>query len=247
VAYTLVQQGKLQLPASDQALPALVTALLPVGLKGLVVAGLLAALMSSLSSVFNSTSTLVTIDVYKKLKPETSEKQLVLVGQVSTAILVGFGLLWIPIMKLVSAQLYQYLQSVQAYISPPIAAVFLLGIMWKRVNAQGAMASLLTGFVLGVLRLVLELNKASLDGVLLSYASINFLHFAIVLFVICSLVLVGVSLMTPAPSAAQVEGITFQTATPAPEDAVAASKRGSDRLLTILLIAAVGALWWFFR
>lgn len=246
VAYTLVQQGKLQLPASDQALPALVTALLPVGLKGLVVAGLLAALMSSLSSVFNSTSTLVTIDVYKKLKPQASEKQLVLVGQVSTAILVGFGLLWIPIMKLVSAQLYQYLQSVQAYISPPIAAVFLLGIMWKRVNAQGAMASLLTGFVLGVVRLVLELNKGSLDGVLLSYASINFLHFAIVLFVICALVLVGVSLMTPPPAAAQVEGITFQTATPAAEDAVAASKRGSDRLLTFLLVAAVGALWWFF-
>jgi SSS family solute:Na+ symporter len=246
VAYTLVQQGKLQLPASDQALPALVTALLPVGLKGLVVAGLLAALMSSLSSVFNSTSTLVTIDVYKKLKPQASEKQLVWVGQVSTAILVGFGLLWIPIMKLVSAQLYQYLQSVQAYISPPIAAVFLLGIMWKRVNAQGAMASLLTGFVLGVVRLVLELNKGSLDGVLLQYASINFLHFAIVLFVICSLVLVGVSLMTPPPAASQVEGITFQTATPAAEDAVAASKRGSDRMLTILLVAAVAALWWFF-
>jgi len=246
VAYTLVQQGKLQLPASDQALPALVTALLPVGLKGLVVAGLLAALMSSLSSVFNSTSTLVTIDVYKKLKPQATEKQLVWVGQVSTAILVGFGLLWIPIMKQVSAQLYQYLQSVQAYISPPIAAVFLLGIMWKRVNAQGAMASLLTGFVLGVVRLVLELNKGSLDGVLLQYASINFLHFAIVLFVICSLVLVGVSLMTPPPAASQVEGITFQTATPAAEDAVAASKRGSDRMLTILLVAAVAALWWFF-
>lgn len=246
VAYTLVQQGRLQLPASDQALPALVTALLPVGLRGLVVAGLLAALMSSLSSVFNSTSTLVTIDVYKKLRPEATEKQLVWVGQLSTAILVGFGLLWIPIMKLVSAQLYQYLQSVQAYISPPIAAVFLLGILWKRVNAQGAMASLLTGFVLGVVRLVLELNKGSLDGVLLTYASINFLHFAIVLFVTCALVLVGVSLLTAPPAAAQVEGITFQTATPAAEDAVAASKRGADRLLTVLLIAAVGALWWFF-
>jgi len=246
VAYTLSQQGKLQLAAADQALPTLVRTLLPVGLKGLVVAGLLAALMSSLSSVFNSTSTLVTIDVYKKLKPEASEKQLVWVGQVSTAILVGFGLLWIPIMKLVSAQLYQYLQSVQAYISPPIAAVFLLGIMWKRMNAQGAMAALLTGFVLGVIRLIAELNKGSLDGVMLTYASINFLHFAILLFVICAAVLVGVSLMTPPPPAAQVAGITFQTATPAAEDAVAAARRGRDRLLTMLLICAVGALWWFF-
>lgn len=246
VAYALAKQGTLELSASDQALPTLVRALLPVGLKGLVVAGLLAALMSSLSSVFNSTSTLVTLDVYKKLRPDATEKQLVVFGQISTAILVLFGLAWIPIMKLVSAQLYQYLQSVQAYISPPIAAVFLIGILWKRVNAQGAMASLISGFVLGVLRLVLELNKGSLDGLLLAYASINFLHFAIVLFVICSFVLVGVSLMTPPPTAAQVEGITFQTATPVADGPVALRQRGTDKLLTLLLIAAVGALWFYF-
>ncbi len=247
VAYALAKQGKLELGASDQALPTLVRTLLPVGLKGLVVAGLLAALMSSLSSVFNSTSTLVTLDVYKKLRPQATEKQLVWFGQVSTAILVCFGLAWIPIMKLVSAQLYQYLQSVQAYISPPIAAVFLIGILWKRVNAQGAMAALLSGFVLGVLRLVLELNKGSLDGILLTYASINFLHFAIVLFVICSMILVFVSLMTAPPPPEQVEGITFQTATPVADGPVAASKRGRDKLLTLLLIAAVGTLWFVFR
>lgn len=247
IAHALSKQGKLALAASDQALPTLVSALLPVGLKGLVVAGLLAALMSSLSSVFNSTSTLVTIDVYKKLRPEATEKQLVVFGQLATGVLVAFGLAWIPIMKLVSAQLYQYLQSVQAYISPPIAAVFLIGIMWKRVNAQGAMASLLTGFVLGVVRLVLELNKGSLDGLLLAYATINFLHFAVLLFVICSLVLVGVSLVTPPPPAAQVAGITFQTATPVADDPVAASKRGADKLLTALLVAAVLGLWTYFR
>jgi SSS family solute:Na+ symporter len=247
IAYALNKQGKLQLVASDQALPSLVAALLPVGLKGLVVAGLLAALMSSLSSVFNSTSTLVTIDVYKKLKPQATERQLVWVGQVSTAILVGFGLLWIPIMKLVSGQLYQYLQSVQAYISPPIAAVFLLGILWKRVNAQGAMAALLGGALIGVLRLVLELNRDGLSGIALQFATINFLHFAILLFVICVLLLVGVSLVTPPPSAASVEGITFQTARPAPEDAVARSRRGVDKLLTLLLVAAVAGLWLRFR
>lgn len=246
VAYALAKQGKLVLAASDQALPTLVRTLMPVGLKGLVVAGLLAALMSSLSSVFNSTSTLVTLDVYKKLRPQATEKQLVWFGQVSTAVLVAFGLAWIPIMKLVSAQLYQYLQSVQAYISPPIAAVFLIGILWKRVNSQGAMAALLSGFVLGVLRLVLELNKGSLDGILLSYATINFLHFAIVLFVICSMILVFVSLMTAPPPESQVAGITFQTATPVADDAVAASKRGRDKLLTVLLIAAVGTLWFVF-
>jgi solute:Na+ symporter, SSS family len=114
-----------------------------------VVAGLLAALMSSLSSVFNSTSTLITWDVYRKLHPAAREQRLVWVGMASTAVLVGFGLLWIPLMQLISGQLYQYIQSVQAYIAPPIAAVFLLGLISKRLNARGAMAALLTGFVLG--------------------------------------------------------------------------------------------------
>src|SRR5688500_1231111 len=128
--------------------------------------------MSSLSGVFNSCATLITWDVYRELRPAASERRLVLVGQASTAVLVGFGLLWIPLMRTISGQLYQYLQSVQAYISPPIAAVFLLGLFWRRVNAQGAMAALLLGFVLGMARLVAELNKAALSGPLLAYADV---------------------------------------------------------------------------
>ena len=124
-----------------------------------MVAGLLAALMSSLSSVFNSCSTLITWDIYKKLRPDAAERRLVWVGQVSTGVLVVLGLLWIPLMQLISGQLYQYLQSVQAYIAPPIAAVFLVGIFWSRVNSAGAMAALVTGFVLGMGRLVAELNE----------------------------------------------------------------------------------------
>ena len=94
--------------------------------------------MSSLSSVFNSCSTLVTWDLYKKLRPEASDRSLVLVGQISTTVLVVVDLAWIPLMKLISGQLYQYLQSVQAYISPPVAVVFLIGVFWKRVNPRGA-------------------------------------------------------------------------------------------------------------
>ncbi len=244
IAYALVEQGRMQLGAPDQALPTLVATLLPAGLRGLVVAGLLAALMSSLSSVFNSTSSLVTLDVYKKLRPNTSERQLVLVGQSTTAVLVGFGLLWIPLMQLISGQLYQYLQSVQAYISPPIAAVFLVGILWRRVNSTGAIASLLTGFVLGMGRLVAELNKGRLEGLLFTYADINFLHFAIILFVICALVLVGVSLLTSPPPAEKVEGLTLALK---PERfADAAGWRHNDRLLSIGLIILVGALWIYF-
>jgi len=164
IAYALSQQGQLQLDTPDQALPTLIATLLPIGLRGLVVAGLLAALMSSLSSVFNSTSTLVTLDIYKKLYPETPERRLVLVGQLTTGVLVVFGLLWIPFMRLISGQLYQYLQSVQAYISPPIAAVFLIGVLWRRVNAHGAIAALITGFVFGMGRLVIEISQPPKRG-----------------------------------------------------------------------------------
>jgi SSS family solute:Na+ symporter len=247
IAYALASQGRLQLAAPDQALPTLVGALLPIGARGLVVAGLLAALMSSLSSVFNSTSTLVTLDVYKKVRPSASERQLVLVGQATTAVLVGFGLLWIPLMQLISGQLYQYLQSVQAYISPPIAAVFLVGVSWRRVNAHGALAALLTGFVLGMARLLLEINKAGLadGGLLFTFADINFLHFAILLFVICTAVLVLVSLATPPPRDEQVEGITFAAAPPVPR--TSEGWRRTDTMLSVLLVACVLAIWLYFR
>lgn len=244
IAFVLQQQGRLQLGAPDQALPVLVATLLPAGLRGLIVAGLLAALMSSLSSVFNSTSTLITWDIYKKLQPAASEQRLVWVGRVSTAVLVGFGLMWIPLMQLISGQLYQYIQSVQAYISPPIAAVFLLGLLSARLNARGAMAALLTGFVLGMARLVLELNKASLgDGWLFAYANINFLHFAALLFALCSIVLIGASLTAPAPAREQVESLTFQTTAPA---ARTHRPTALDIALAGLLVVAVGLIWVYF-
>jgi SSS family solute:Na+ symporter len=247
IAYALAQRGELRLDSPDQALPTLVGVLLPVGLRGLVVAGLLAALMSSLSSVFNSTSTLVTWDVYKKLRPDASERRLVLVGQITTAVLVVFGLAWIPLMKLISAQLYQYLQSVQAYISPTIAAVFLIGIAWKRVNATGAVAALLSGFVLGMGRLVAELGKSRLDGLLYAYADINFLHFAVVLFLICTAILVVVSLLTSPPPEEKVAGLTFATAAPGEVRGRRPARwRRQDFVLSVLLVLCVGALWLYF-
>ena len=143
---------------TDAALPALILRVLPVGVRGLVVAGFLAALMSSLSSVFNSTSTLFTFDFYKRWRPNATEKQLVLVGRLATVVLVIVGLAWIPFMRQLTegGGIYRYLQSVQAYVSPPIAAAFLLGIFYKKINSKGALAALWTGFVLGMARLVLE-------------------------------------------------------------------------------------------
>jgi len=262
IAYALAEQGALELSQSDQALPALVGLLLPAGLRGLVVAGLLAALMSSLSSVFNSCSTLITWDIYKKMHPGASERRLVWVGRMATGVLVVLGLLWIPFMQIISGRLYEYLQSVQAYIAPPIAAVFLVGVMWRRINSDGAIASLLLGFVLGAMRLGLELaNGATRDGLAAgsiweSVAEINFLHFAIILFVICLIALVGVSLATVPPSIDKVRGLTYGTA----DESVIDVDRGEisaaaesdpawlklDVWLSIGLAIAVGALWVYF-
>lgn len=210
VAYALVQQGTLQITEPNDTLPVLAQAVLPVGLRGLVIAGLFAALMSSLSSVFNSCSTLITLDFYKKYKPETTEHELVIVGQVSTALLVIFGLLWIPFMDYFSNQLFLYLQSVQAYIAPPITAVFLVGLFYKRLNSKGAITSLISGFFLGFIRFFLELFKDSLSGFWYEIATINFLHFALLMFVICTVILIAVSLFTEKPDEEQIKDVVYR-------------------------------------
>ena len=157
-ALTIQNPEVFSVDKADSAYPMLVKTLLPVGLKGLVAGGLMAALMSSLASVFNSSSTIFTIDIYKKLKPEKSEKQLLNIGKVATAVIVVLGILWIPIMqKIGGGVMYQYLQNVQSYIAPPVVAVFLLGILWKRVNAQASITTLLAGLFLLVLRLGSEI------------------------------------------------------------------------------------------
>jgi SSS family solute:Na+ symporter len=233
--------------AADTAYPALVTRLLPQGFKGLVLAGMLAALMSSLASAFNSCSTLLTWDVYRKWRPEASEARLVAVGRVTTVLLVGLGLLWIPFMKYISPQIYIYLQSVQAYIAPPIAACFLLGVLYPRLNGAGAVSALFTGLVLGTLRLVLELAKAQLaSGTVWAWlASVNFLHFAALLFVLCSAILIAVSLATPPPPAVKTVGLTrgrVDVAAP-----VEVGPRGLNVALSIVLAATIGVLWYVFR
>ncbi len=246
IAFALAESGQLELGRPDEALPVLVGTLLPTGLRGLVVAGLLAALMSSLSSVFNSCSTLITWDVYRKLHPQATERRLVWVGQISTALLVVLGLLWIPLMENISGQLYEYLQSVQAYIAPPIAAVFLIGLFWRRANAPGAMAALLGGFVLGMGRLLAELNKAALDGWLLAYAEVNFLHFAALLFLVCTLLLGTVSAATARPPAEKLEGLTYVKVSPEIARGRKPWWRRADARLSVLLVLGVALLWlWF--
>ena len=239
IAFALANSGRLELAEADEAFPTLVVALLPAGFRGLVAGGLLAALMSSLAAVFNSSSTLFTIDIYQKLRPDSSEKTLVLVGRVATGVLVILGVLWIPLLQSLSGQLYTYLQSVQAYIAPPIASVFFLGLFWKRINATGAITALVGGFVLGMGRLVAEINSRYLSGWLLTYAEINFLHFAIFLFLACIGLLVIGSLITPPPSDERIRGLTYATTLAADRERSRASWNTWDVVHSVVIVAII--------
>ncbi|MFQ5865612.1 MAG: sodium:solute symporter [bacterium] len=245
-AYALAKSGQLELAAADQAFPAMVKALLPVGVRGLVVGGLLAALMSSLAAVFNSCSTLFTMDIYKKLHPRASEKTLVQVGRIATGVVVVSGILWIPFMKFISGELYHYLQSVQAYIAPPIAAVFLLGLFWRRINSKGALTALIGGFVLGMLRLILELNKESLGGIFFDLADMNFLHFAIFLFLTCMAAMIMVSLLTPEPDKEQLHGLTYATTVSSDRESSRASWNFADVVHSLIIVAIIGMVLIYF-
>jgi len=250
IAYALAQKGMLNfsLDNPDHALPAMITGFLPIGLKGLAISGLLAALMSSLSSAFNSSSTLITFDFYKQYKPEASEKELVWVGQLATLILVIASFLWIPFMKtLMGGGLFHYLQSVQAYISPPIAAVFLFGLFFKWINAKGAIIALWSGFALGMFRLVTEyLSKEGIillekDSTLQMMLDINFLHYAIILFIFSVAVLMLFSKIGTPKKVKLLELVTFNK-----KEMNFKITWSTDVLLTVLLLACVLTLWILF-
>ncbi len=251
LAFALAAKGliTLDLQNPDKALPILITELLPSGVRGLVLAGLLAALMSSLSSAFNSCSTLFTIDFYKKFKPAASERELVWVGQLATVILVVISLLYIPLMRVFaeSGGIIQYMQSVQAYISPPIAAAFLLGLFVNRINARGAIVSLWIGFALGAFRLIMEFiykEDKILPGqfpALEAMVNINFLHFALYLFLLSCGVLWFFSLTSAKPGGDKLEGVTFSQVPSGFFEA-----RSREIVLTIGLIILVGLIWLIF-
>lgn len=184
----------------DEVYPVLLFSnILPVGVKGFVVAGLLAAIMSSLASVFNSTATLFTNDFYKPRNPESSERKLVLVGRLSTTVTVIMAILCVPLVKIISSQVYLFMQGVQAYIGPPITAVFIFGILFKKTTAQAAIWTLIIGESIGILRLVVDMlvnMNYITDPFIISIIQINFLHFAILSFLICSLLIILISAVT---------------------------------------------------
>jgi SSS family solute:Na+ symporter len=246
IAVALVNQGKLTLTDNNAAFPTLVKALMPLGFRGLLAGGLLAALMSSLASVYNACSTLFTMDIYQKMKPEASGKELVRVGRIATGVVVLLGMAWIPLMSRISGTLYQYLQSVQSYLAPPIAAVFLLGVFFKRLNGKGALAAMVVGFIVGIIKLTLELFQTSLTGALHDFATINFLYFCIYLFLFSVVLMVTVSLLTPKPSEEQIKGLTFATTVAEDRAASRASWNKWDVILSLIIVAIIVSIFIYF-
>lgn len=235
----------------DQVFASMVIQLLPVGLRGLVVGGLLAALMSSLSSLFNSCATLFTVDIYEKLVSKKSDKHLVRVGRFATSIIVFFGLLWIPIMyRVADGGIYQYLQSVQGYLAPPIASVFLLGLFYKRINSVGAIAGLISGFTLGMAKLIIQVNFSSIDNSKLSspkwlssIGDFSFLYATGALFLISSIIIILFSFMTKAQSDQSIHGLTYGSID---KDEISGSVEPIDRYLTAITLILVLGLYIYF-
>lgn len=245
--------GNLMVGECQAAFPMMVQQVLPVGIRGLVVAGLLAALMSSLAGVFNASSTLFTMDFYSKLRPGATEHQLVWIGRIATGVMVLIGLLWIPVIQGAEG-LYYYLQSVQGYLAPPIFAVFFFGVFMPRVNARGALSALLFGFALGLFRLAvdtpsqLDSSFAYADGSFLWIVhNIYFQYYSLLIFVTAVVVMVGVSYATREPTYEHISGLTYATVT----DEHRAQSRGSwdyrDVLGSVLVLVMITLAYLYFR
>jgi SSS family solute:Na+ symporter len=216
----LDSSGHANREACQAAFPLLVAYVVPVGVRGIVVAGLLAALMSSLAGAFNASSTLFTMDLYQKFKPKASQHQLVWIGRVATTAMVLIGIAWIPVIQ-GSKGLYHYLQAVQGYLAPPIFVVFFMGVLWKRLNAKGCLAALIVGFLLGVFRLAVDtpviLQRPGFENVyaegsfLWIINNIYFQYFSLVIFLVCVAVAIGVSYLSAPPPDHKIQGLTFAT------------------------------------
>jgi solute:Na+ symporter, SSS family len=241
--------------AAQAAYPMLVQSVMPSGLRGIVVAGLLAALMSSLAGVFNASSTLFTMDFYRKLHPRATEKQLVWIGRVATTAMVLVGLAWIPVIQ-GARGLYDYLQGVQGYLAPPIFAVFFLGVFMKRLNAKGCLSALIVGFALGAFRLVVDTPVSlRLEGYAGGYPegsllwivnNIYFQYYSLLIFLVSCAVLIGVSYASEPPDARQLTGLTYATVTEEHRRDSRASWSSGDVIASAAVLVMIIAAYVYF-
>ena len=248
--------GKVIPSVAQAAFPMMVMYVLPVGIRGIVVAGLLAALMSSLAGAFNASSTLFTMDFYSRFRPGSSQHQLVWIGRVATAVMVVIALMWIPVVQ-GSRGLYEYLQTVQGYLAPPIFTVFFFGIFNKRLNAKGCLAALIVGFLLGTFRLAVDTPVAlHLAGFENGYAQGSFLwvvnniyfqYYSLLVFIVSVVVMIGVSYATAAPVEAKLTGLTFATVTAENRAESRASWTRWDVIASVVVVLMILAAYLYFR
>ncbi|MGA1976360.1 MAG: sodium:solute symporter [Bacteroidales bacterium] len=252
IAAALRSKGVLTFTDNNEAYGSLVSKLLPVGVKGIVVVGFIAALMTSLAAHFNSSATLFTIDFYKHYRTDASEHRLVMVGRIATVSVVLLGLVWIPIMKSIGSVLYEYLQNVQSLIAPAIAAVFLLGVFNRRITPKAGEWGLIIGASIGMIRLALMVfdpgshfdhvaqklvTDASLRSGLFTVLNINWIHFCIGLFIFTMLLMVAISFFTPRASEEQLQGITYFSQTPGQVRETRESWSAVDIVTTLVVVA----------
>ena len=249
IAFAMKTKGMILLPNSDAAFSVLVKELLPIGFKGLVVGGILAALMSSLASLFNSSATLFTVDFYQKYRPQAPEKELVRVGRIATVVVVVLGILWIPVMKGLGKFLYAYLQDVQAMLAPGIAAVFLLGILSKKITPKAGLIGLLTGFVLGMTRLGFNIFGKGMghDNIFYSvFLKMNGYNYEVILFFVIITLMIIVSYFTPRADPVAIKGLYIGSASAEQKALTRASWNNWDLLFSGIIICVIIAFYAYF-
>jgi SSS family solute:Na+ symporter len=241
---------------SNSAFPMLVQYLLPPGLRGIVVAGLLSALMGSLAGVFNACSTLFTVDLYEKWRPGASQHQIVRTGRIATVVMVFIAMAWIPVIK-GAAGLYTYLQAVQGYLAPPIFVVFFFGVFFKRLNGLGALWAMIIGFALGLFRMLVDTPVTlGLPGFQHGYApgsffwiinNIYFQYFSVLITIVSAVVMVVVSYVTNEPDYARIKSLTFETATEEDKRHTRASWHWNDVAASALVMVCILGAYLYFR
>jgi solute:Na+ symporter, SSS family len=265
ICFALVKSGKVPAltaafaadpNASQGAFPLMVEHLLPAGLRGIVVAGLLSALMGSLAGVFNACSTLFTVDIYEKLRPKASQHELVRTGRIATTIMVIIAMAWIPVVKGASG-LYGYLQSVQGYLAPPIFVVFFFGVFWKRLHAAGCLWAMIVGFVLGLFRMLVDTpitlklagyeNGYTPNSFLWIVNNIFFQYFSILITVVSAIVMVVVSYMTKEPDYNRIKSLTFGTTTDEDRTKTRASWDAREVLASCFILLCILGAYLYFR
>jgi solute:Na+ symporter, SSS family len=252
--------GQLSSAGTQRAFPLMVAHLLPAGVRGFVVAGLLSALMSSLAGVFNASATLFTVDLYEKWKPKATQHELVRMGRIATAVMVLIAIAWIPVVQNADS-LYNYLQEIQGYLAPPIFVVFFFGIFFKRLNAKGCLWALVIGFIAGLFRMLVDtpvtlgldkfpawIERLYTHGSFFWITShINFQYFSVLITILSAAVMVAVSWLTQEPEYKKIEGLTFGTATAEDRRHTRTSWNWRDVLASAVVLLCILGAYLYFR